>query len=334
MSQQDWLIPPQLFAPPPAGGWLQWGLAALAAAGEVLPDTMAVRSQEEIAAHAPAVAQAQAVQQALAGELNSEPARQVRERFRRGEPLCLLPWPYDRTVEAFVTFEPVLRRLPSGQYQVGAEQSFGAPDDAGAFSAGLDWFLRSRQAEIARAREAARQAYQDVQRKDPILASLLAAVLERDGLLGDDRPEPLLWRLPAHGWWRVDGQDWRYGFRAEGQGATALLLGFYFLALRAWQTEPMRFSLPEAEALLGPAGWSSQGTCHWQEGSLRGAAIIAGDRRLGMIRLAPLDGNRFELAVLEGNKVVFPTTQVRAPSREVALAWLVGQVLDQQEKRR
>ena len=61
-----------------------------------------------------------ALEAALAGRLDTPEAREVREAFQAGRPLCLLPYPYNgERDERFAAFVAVLRKLGERRYGLG-----------------------------------------------------------------------------------------------------------------------------------------------------------------------------------------------------------------------
>jgi hypothetical protein len=334
MPLDDWLFPPQLFADPPAG-WLAWGVQQAPAAGIADAAAPAARtiSGQGLAAHSPAVAQAMALLDALGGRLQSAAAEEVRAQFRAGRPLTLLAWPYDTVHGEWFRFAPVVRRLADGRYAVGEPpQEFKAPNDEAALAAAQQWFLRSREEEIGRARSAAQKLARDLRREDPLYARLLERVLETDDQLRDAAGEPAIWSENVHGWWTVECREpgaalprWRYSVRGE----VATAVGLFLLVLRERPARAAVVSPEEAELLLGPAGWQRQeGRCTWAQGELRGNIIYVAGEKAGLLSWREVGPHMVEVGIQGLAAPLVAPVQVHVPSPEVARAWAIGAAIE------
>lgn len=333
MPLDDWLFPPQLFDDPPEG-WLAWGVQQGLAAGieDAAPLSERTISGQGIAAHSPAVAQAQALLEALGGRLQGAAAEQVRAEFRAGRPLVLLPWPYDLQHGEWFRFVPVVRRLEDGSYAVGAVgQEFRARDDESALVAAQQWFLRSREEEINRARSAAQKIAREQRSADPLFFRLLERVLDADGQLRDAAGEPITWSQNVHGWWSVEcrnpGADLRWRYTVRGETPTAV--GMFLLVLRERQARAEAISPEEAESLLAPAGWQCRdGRCAWEQGELRGNILWVGGSKVGLLSLRESGPNIVEVGVQGVTAPLVATAQVHVPNLNIARAWAIGEAVE------
>lgn len=338
MPLDDWLFPPQLFTEPPEG-WLAWGVQQAEAAGikDAAPMSARTISGQGIAAHSPAVAQAMGLLDALGGRLQSAEAVDVCAQFRTGRPLVLLAWPYDTVHGEMFRFAPVVRRLADGRYAVGEPpQEFKAPNDEVALAAAQQWYLRSREEEIGRARSAAQKLIRDLRREDPLYMRLLERVLEADGQLRDAAGEPAVWSEGVHEWWSVecrypdaDLPRWRYSVRGEVSTA----IGLFLLVLRERQARAAGVSPEEAEALLAPAGWQRQdGRYTWEQGELRGNIICVAGERVGLLSWREIGPNVVEVGVQGIPAPLVAPTQVHVPNLDIARAWVIGEAIEQLAK--
>jgi hypothetical protein len=176
-------------------------------------------SDRLIRAHAPIWGQSRAIRAAIAGELNTPAARELREQFLNGASLSLLP---PHSAEAFNTFVPVLQRVGENRYQAGLPPGPVATFESASPAEALDWgreewAIAQRGAEIEAFLEKARDASRSLGAlRRAVLTGRLKAHKElRAAPPNGGEPLVVVWENGAHNRYVVEGPDYCYGFEAS-----------------------------------------------------------------------------------------------------------------------